>query len=213
MGKMPHGMHGVFQGKVGKLVGSSWKGIPYVKAKPAERSAARGVEEKKNQTRFSELHYWLKPIIHFLRVGFKGYSPTIEGFIAAKSYALRNAYVVENGSKVLDPTLVKVSYGDLPLPEKIEFEKTDDNTVRFTWNADSSYQREAAGRDQVMLLAYAPSGSRIAGETSMELTGQFRETGSDTLKLKKGITYHLYIAFVAHDRSRQSDSRYLGTVS
>ena len=47
-----------------------------------------------------------------------------------------------------------------------------------------------------------------------QVTGQFRESGTDGLELQpmKNRTYHIYCAFIANDRSRQSDSVYLGTI-
>jgi hypothetical protein len=61
--------------------------------------------------------------------------------------------------------------------------------------------------DQVMLLLYDDK----AGYENMKLTGQFRYTGSDELQLPAPAgEFHVYVAFIAHDRSRQSHSVYLG---
>lgn len=35
---------------------------------------------------------WLRPVTQFVREGFKEYTPTVEGFLAAKSYLLKNAF-------------------------------------------------------------------------------------------------------------------------
>ena len=53
-----------------------------------------------------------------------------------------------------------------------------------------------------MLLAYDIE----KGEAPMKLTGQFRYAGSDTLNFRPGRTDHVYIAFIAADRSRQSEA-------
>jgi len=62
-----------------------------------------------------------------------------------------------------------------------------------------------------MLLAYDCE----TGQWNMQLPGQFRSSGADELKLPpvKKQNYHVYIGFIAHDRSRQSNSVYLGEVS
>ena len=64
--------------------------------------------------------------------------------------------------------------------------------------------------DQVMMLAY----NIDKLEARMEIAGQLRKTGSDLLKIdaRQSGTWHLYAAFVASDRSRQSDSVYLETI-
>lgn len=73
--------------------------------------------------------------------------------------------------------------------------------------------------DQVMLLAYniEKENEINSGNAFYNLTGQFRKTGNDTLDIlpdnyHPNKIYHIYVAFSAADRSRQSDSIYLGTV-
>jgi hypothetical protein len=64
--------------------------------------------------------------------------------------------------------------------------------------------------DQVMMLAYNIN-DRIAVYNTY---GKFRSAGCDILQLDntKGKIYHIYCAFVGHDRKRQSNSVYLGAV-
>jgi len=104
--------------------------------------------------------------------------------------------------------LAKLSHGTLPLSEDIGAEKTEDGQLHFSWNRN--LVEDSHPRDQAMLLAYDIQHAFA----NFVLHGQFRETGSDLLRLPadKGRTYHIYFAFIAHDRSRQSDSVYLGTV-
>ena len=61
-----------------------------------------------------------------------------------------------------------------------------------------------------MLLAYDIYHRHV----TIVIPGQFRETGADSMQLPpmEMRTYHIYLAFVAHDRSRQSDSVYLGAI-
>jgi hypothetical protein len=209
MGKLVNGINGAFEGKVGTVIGSSWKGLYYIKARPRRRTKKRGVKEKLNQGNFATLHYWLQPIIEFLRVGFKGYAPGVEGFIAAKSWALKNAFMGVGSNRQLDPALVRVSFGDLPLPADISVTKSPDHVLTFTWNG--ALVNGANHYDQAMLLAY----NDVNKEKIIKLTGQFRNSGGDLLALpeRPGSCYHIYLAFTAHDRSRQSHSVYLGTVT
>jgi hypothetical protein len=209
MGKLTNGINGAIQGKVGTVIGSSWKGIPYIKGPYKKRTGKVGKGEKVNRTRFGAAQLWLKPLLDFVRQGFKGYSPTVEGFIAAKSYLLLNAFEGAGTKIAINPALVKVSFGHLPLSDDITVEKVNTRQLLFSWNP--SPVTDGSPKDQAMLLAYAID-HRIAYFT---ITGEFRSTGSDTLQLdnKKGRTYHIYFAFTADDRSRQSDSVYLGTVT
>jgi hypothetical protein len=205
------GINGKFKGKVGTVIGSSWKGIPYMKSLHSKRTIPAHKDEQLNRNKFGMAHRWLQPVIDFVRAGYKGYTPTVEGFLAAKSYLLKNAFEGEGTDMVINPAFMKVSYGDLPLPENITATKTAPNELQVSWDAvKKDYNPNAF--DQVMILAYDIEN----GEAEDKITGQFRYVGVDTLYISPAIperTYHIYAAFVAADRSRQSTSVYLGTIS
>jgi hypothetical protein len=205
------GMHGDFKGKVGKIIGSSWRGIPYIKSLYDKRTKPAREKEQLNRNKFSRAHWWLHPVKAFVRAGYKGYTDTVEGFNAAKSYLLRNAFEGEGADMAINPALMKVSYGDLPLAENITAAKTAPNELQVTWDAvDKDFHPNAF--DQVMILVYDIEN----GVANYNITGQFKYVGRDTLYVTPAIperTYHIYAAFVAADRSQQSTSVYLGTIS
>src|SRR5215213_5339922 len=153
MARLVDGPLGPIRGKVGTVIGSSWMGIPYIKSRGRKRIERRGPIEGHNQNNFALLHRWLRPVLPFLKQGFKGYAPRVQGFNAAKSYALKNAFVGEPGAKVFDPAKVQVSYGDLPLPSQLSFEKENDS-LRFHW--DPALPKAGHPCDQAMLLIYNP---------------------------------------------------------
>lgn len=204
MAKYLQGINGVFVGKVGTVVGCVWKGIPYMRAKGRPRTSVPSEKEETNRNKFKTAHIWLQPLLHFLRIGFAGYSATSEGFNAAKSFNLKNAMI--QGQVV--PDLVKVSYGDLPLSEDLSV-ALQDNKLHFSWSA--AYMPTASPKDQVMLLAYHPESRTVI----YDLHGAFRNMGShimDTYKAFLGNTIHVYAAFVSADRKSQSNSQYLGSL-
>jgi hypothetical protein len=222
MARIFNGITGQFQGKVGTVVGATWKGIPYMRSRPKKRTAVVSKKESANRNRFAMAHKWLQPLTLFLREGFKGYTPTVEGFLAAKSYLLKNAFEGEGEHLVINPAKVKVSHGDLPLPENITAKVIGPNQIQFSWDTttmpfDNRY-------DQAMVLAYDMEAelTRFNQKIALyELTGQFRSTGAHILNISPRDpekedsvgTYHCYIAFVSADRSRRSNSVYLGTVT
>ncbi len=204
------GINGNFKGKVGTVIGSSWKGIPYMKALYHKRTIPVHEMERQNRNKFGMAHRWLQPVTEFVRAGYKGYSSTVEGFLAAKSCLLKNAFVVDGKNMFIDPALVQVSYGDLPLPANITAVKTAPEELQISWDAVDKKYEEAY--DQIMMLVYDTEN----GVANYNVTGQFRYNGFDTLYVPPAIperTYHIYAAFVAADRSRQSASVYLGTIN
>ncbi|MEJ0083214.1 MAG: DUF6266 family protein [Puia sp.] len=161
-------------------------------------------KELLNRKKFAAAQAWLAPILGFVRVGFRGYSQRSQGFIAAKSWLLKNSFTGQGEDLDIDPVLVKVSSGDLPNPENIAVEFTETGNLKFTWNP---VYVDLLDKDQIMMLAYDTEKAQAVFIT----TGQFRSTGVDILDMKQSIgNYHVYAAFNAADRSRQSDSVYLG---
>ncbi|HSC40127.1 MAG TPA: DUF6266 family protein, partial [Chitinophagaceae bacterium] len=115
MAKMPNGIMGPFVGSIGPVVGSSWKGIPYQKKKYKKRTKKVTKKELGNRDKFGDGQRWLQPITEFVRTGFRGYKGKIEGFIAAKSYLSHYAWEGAGKDMRINPALMKVSVGTLPL--------------------------------------------------------------------------------------------------
>jgi hypothetical protein len=205
MARLLSGVNGPFSGKLGTAVAVTWKGRHYLRSLPSRKLKTKPPLTK-NQDKFGTLHRWLQPLVDYLREGFKGYSETAEGYNAAKSWNLRNAFVMEENKWVLDPSLVLVSHGELELPENMGC-YIDGKQMHFRWDVSPSIHNDQF--DQAMLLAYDPDHRRVEFNT----TGEFRKTGKAMIKIFQRGNYHVYIAFRAHDRSRQSNSQYLGVVT
>jgi hypothetical protein len=206
MGRLISGINGPIQGKIGKVIGSSRKGIFYVKGPYKKRTPRVSEKELANRKKFAAAQAWLGPLLDFVREGFRGYSPRAEGFIAAKSWLLNKSFVNESSGLQIDPALVKLSSGDLPLPEEIKAVFTEGGDLRFTWTPSDPRAPDAL--DQIMMIAYDIKKEMATYVT----TGQFRSSGTDTLYLSGSNEkqFHVWAAFRAADRSRQSDSIYLG---
>jgi len=207
MAKQTNGIMGAFSGLVGTVVGSTWKGIPIMRSRPKSRTGPISEKEKANREKFAVAQFWLKPLLDFVRVGFKNYSPTVVGFGAAKSWMMKNAMEKTAEGFIIDPSRMLVSFGDLPSPANIRLGEMEASKLTVYWDVvEKDY---AHMYDQCMLLAYDIEKERAI----MKLTGQFKHVGSDTLDhLEKGRPYHIYVAFIAADRSVVSDSVYLGKV-
>jgi len=205
MAKVSDGLLGPLSGKIGPMIASSWKGIPYFKSAHKPRTTNISDKEKANREKFKQAQAWLKPLLEFVRQGFKGYTKTVEGFSAAKSYLMKNALDAEGR---IDPSKVKLSWGNLALPDKISVERIDTQKLQFNW--EPTYGKEASDRDQVMLLAYDIKNAKA----NFTIAREFREAGMAMIDspCDAGASCHVWLAFVAADRRSQSDSIYLGEV-
>lgn len=206
MGRLINGINGPVQGKVGTLIGSSRNGISYVKGPYKKRTKRVSKKELANRNKFAAAQHWLQPVLAFVREGFKGYSQRAQGFVAAKSWLLKNAFEGTGPEASINPALVKLSFGDLPLPGDIAVGLSAPGKLEFTW--DPATVAGTHPKDQVMLVAYDIKNRQATFFT----TGQFRNAGADILPIPtaKGKTLHLYLGFCAHDRGSQSESVYLG---
>lgn len=211
MAKYPQGIQGPLNGKIGNVVACTWKGIPYLRSLPKKRTGKISDAETLNRQRFALAQEWLKPLLPFLRVGYQGYSERVEGYVAAKSYLLKNAMALENGVWRVVPEKMLLSYGTLPMVEDVSISfDTQNSQLCFKWaNQNLAPQLQ---KDQVMLLAYHPATQQAFFQT----TGAFRKTGEDELSIPKnymGKKLLVYLAFLASDRQSQSDSLFLGEIT
>jgi len=209
MGQLINGINGHIRGRIGTVIGSSWRGVPYVKGPYKKRTARAGKGEAGNRSKFAEAQYWLKPLLKFVREGFKGYTERVQGFAAAKSQLLLHAFEGDASNRYINPALALLSYGDLPLSGDIAVSKIAPGQLEFSW--DPAAVEGGHAKDQVMMLAYDIEHAKAYFTT----IGQFRSAGADILHTDPtpGKTWHLYCAFTAADRSRQSNSVYLGAIT
>lgn len=203
MGRLINGFNGPFVGKAGAMIGYTVNGIGYIKGLYKKRTKKPKEGEILNQKKFAAAQAWLKPITAFVRVGFKGYNERFQGFVAAKSWLMKNCIQVIDGEIWIDPALVKISSGDLPLPENIRCILQEPNTFRISWTPT---RERGYHYDQAMVLAY-----ELKHTAYGPVFGSDRASGEVLVPVNLSPhPYHVYLAFIAADRSRQSDSVYLG---
>ncbi|TKC02903.1 hypothetical protein FA047_19750 [Pedobacter frigoris] len=110
---------------------------------------------------------------------------------------------------------MRVCGGQLHFPESIDTVLEADNFLRFNWSTEEG--DNGHDQDQVFMLAYSPGEDKgDSGKHVCQPTGAFRKDGTDGLQLKpkrNEVEYHIYIGFIALDRSCQADSVYLGKVT
>lgn len=215
MARYVHGINGPLVGRLGNLVASSWRGIPYLKTRP-DRKKAFNQNELANQGSFGNSSQWLSPLTPFLRAGFKGEDPGKWGFNGAKSYLHAHAIIKDGGKKVIDPSSVLISQGNLPLGKGFDMHFDKDSwEIIVRWEPKVPKAKKggsaAAWDDKLMFAVYDAE----AGEAYGEVYGASRKVGADCVQVPPGVvaTYHVYVAFVAGDGSSRSNSLYLGALS
>lgn len=209
MASIKNGILGGFSGKVGNVVGYSTYGVDRMRS-IADRTAPATAAELRNRKQFKLVQDTLNCIKELIKIGFKNYWTKTGGTRGAISYNKTKAVQLNNDDCSIAPERFRFSGGVLPGLNNVAFELERDDLLRFNWNPELVYG--ASPKDQVMLLAIDLEGKKAA----YECLGNFRGSGTDVLKLSnelKGKDLDIYIAVVAKDRSKQSDSQYLGRIS
>ena len=112
MGKISQGILGGVSGKVGNVIGGSWKGIDYLRIKPSSVANPRTEGQVTQRYKFTAALEFLQPSRDFIKVGFKNFANGMTEFNYAMSYILANAVTGDGISASVDYTNALVSKGN-----------------------------------------------------------------------------------------------------
>ncbi|MDG1422707.1 MAG: DUF6266 family protein [Flavobacteriaceae bacterium] len=209
MGKISQGILGGLSGKVGNVIGGSWKGIDYLRIKPSSVANPRTEGQVNQRNKFTATISFLQPNKDFLNIGFKAFAVKKTAFNAAMSYTLGNAITGTAPDFTIDYSEALLSKGNLSSPLNPVKDLTVAEQVSFTWD-DNSVDGNANATDKAMLLVYNP----IKKESISILNGNSRSSMSQTLTIPAsytGDTVEVFMAFVSEDGKIVSNSVYLGS--
>ena len=206
MAKADDGILGKFRGKIGTVVGVSSGGNFYMRSLPNKRKKV-GPKELINRAKFKAVLDHLEPLKDLVKAGYKGHYTKTGGYRAAFAYNRKHAIVADDNGVYIDPALFRFSGGELPgaVDETVSLAN---DLLEITWNTTGV--DIGSPSDQMMLLLYDTANSKTLTKI---FDGPFRGAGTHSITipaLMQGGEAELYIAFVAADRSAQSDSQYLG---
>ena len=209
MGKIPQGILGSLSGKVGSIIGGSWKGIDYIRIKPSSVANPRTEGQVNQRNKFTVTLEYLQPNKEFLKVGYKSFATKKTEFNAAMSYVLNNAITGVEPNFNVDYANALVSRGGLSAALNPSTDLATAGEVTFNWD-DNSAEGNANATDKAMLLVYNPS-----KKESISLTeGADRTVGTQIVAIPTtyaGDTVELFMAFITADGSQVSNSTYLGS--
>ena len=203
MGIIRQGILGGLSGKVGNVVGASWKGIDYLRALPSQVANPKTIPQRTNRGKLSKVVKFLRSCTALVRIGFGGFAVRMSAFNAATSYNLLNAAAGTYPDIVLDYGQLSISKGNLPGAVNAAAGFSEPNMVEFSWD-DNSTSGMAKADDTAMVLVYNPAkGASVfrhnAGTRSQEiLMVEVPEEWTDD-------DVHCYIAF--YDTTRTAGTR------
>jgi hypothetical protein len=208
MGKINQGILGGLSGKVGNVIGGSWKGIDYIRIKPTSVANPRTEGQVNQRNKFTATLEFLQPNKDFINVGYKNFAIKKTAFNVAMSEILNNAITGIAPDFSVDYADALLSKGSLSSALNPVMNVSVPGVVSFSWT-DNSIESNANVNDKAMLLVYNPSKK----ESTIVLDGATRSVGADSVNIPftySGDSLEIYMAFVAAD-GKVSNSSYLGS--
>ena len=127
MGTIKQGILGGFNGKVGTVVGSSWKGISYMRGQAQHVKNPRTAGQIYSRTAFKAVSAALSPISSTLRITFAQGSGKMTPYNRAVSENYKKAIVDQDGTPVVDYSKLILSKGTLSSFKHLMIEDMNEN--------------------------------------------------------------------------------------
>ena len=143
MGTIKQGILGGFSGKVGTVVGSTWKSINYMRALAVSIHNPNTVKQQCQRGKFRMAAHFCKAAKPVIQNGFREYAFRQTPVNAAMSYLLRNAVEGCAENATLDFDKVRVSQGSLTAATDATVDVTGSKaTFRWTDNSGTGDAKE-----------------------------------------------------------------------
>jgi hypothetical protein len=210
MGTISKGILGGFSGKVGTVVGGSWKGIDYMRSKGNRSNNNPSEAQLSQQVKFSLSSRFLQSMSGLVELGFRNYAVKKTGINSALSYTLKNAITGSYPNFDISYGDVLVTRGDLPNALAPAAIADANSIVTFSWNNNSAVG-VAKDTDKCILAAYCPALKQCVYVTN----GTDRSSETDNLNLLsfKNQLVETYIGFISADGRNIATSIYTGQVT
>ena len=211
MGTYNKGILGPFSGKVGTVIGSSWRGKDYMRSLPKKGNRTPTATQLLQRQRFLTVTEFLTPFHPVLRKFYGSNSGEIPRINQALSYHMKEAvnYVAPNHEMVYNK--VQISLGELPPVQNPSVSSPEANTIKYGWD-DNSGEGAAKATDKLVVVVYAPSANlyfyRLAAATRSDATV------SITLPAYfSGLEVQSWITFAADDDNSCATSSYMSPIT
>jgi hypothetical protein len=207
MAKLSQGVNGPFSGKVGAVVGYTWKGIAVMRGRPSARTKPFTAKELNHQAKFRLMNKFLRPAVSLLNVTFAHLAIGMSAFNKAFSYNVKNAITGFHPNLAIDYGMALISRGDLPGAESAAVSTVSQGQVRFTW-IDNSGKGNAKPTDSVFVALYQED--QANWEYQLDIATRSQGKCDMIMKNFPGKSAQTFIGFVAADGKDASNSFYTG---
>ena len=195
MGKINQGVLGPVSGKVGNVVGATWRGIDYLRILPANVHNPRTPAQTSQRAKFLLTLRFVQPLLDFVKIGYKGYAVGMSAYNAAMSYIVKNAVIGEYPDQEIDFSKVLVSRGNLRGVVAATATSPEARKIQVTWE-DNSELGGASPNDTAIVVVF--NGEKM--DVSRSLEAGVRSDGQAEITLPTayvGDTVQVFLAFTS----------------
>jgi len=210
MGTIKQGILGGFSGKVGTVIGGSWKGISYMRSQAQSVKNPRTDGQLSQRSKFALALDFLKPLTDIVRTGFKLYTNKQTAFNAAMSYTLANAISGDYPDYELNFASTLISRGALTSATN-GVATSANGSVTVTWG-DNTGVGTAKATDKALIAVL----NADKGEAVTVSAGEARSTATQSVSVPAdwmGQEVQVYLGFISADAKEVANSVYLGAVT
>ncbi|HRG24636.1 MAG TPA: DUF6266 family protein [Chitinophagaceae bacterium] len=209
MARHAQGILGAFSGKVGTVIGGSWKGIPYMRGRSLRKKGKKGTEAQvSQQARFKLAIDFIRSMGILLDTSYEQSSGKTIKNLALKQL-LEQSIGGEYPDLFIDYGTVYVAKGSLKKADNPLVAAGEPGKLNFSWT-DTSGLGNATSTDKAILVAYCPE----MGDFMFNVNGAARSAETDTLNVRffSGKEVHTWISFLSENGKQSADSVYTGKI-
>lgn len=210
MGTYNKGILGAFSGKVGPVVGASWRGKDVMRSLPRKGNRVATETQLLQRLKFSTVTAFLNPLQPIISRFYGSDTTDKTRRNQAMSYHMREALTYVDPEFLITFNKVQISKGDLIGMQAPAIAAGAAQSVDFTWT-DNSDEGQAKATDTLVMALYEPT----TKTTVYSLNAGTRNTGAANVIVPaylSGLTVHVWGTFTSADEKLYATSVYLGSV-
>ena len=210
MGTYNKGILGAFSGKVGPVVGASWRGKDVLRSLPRKGTRVATETQIVQRLKFSTVTAFLTPLKPIVSKYYGSDSGEITRRNQAMSYHMKEAVNFVDPNFVFDYNKVQISKGDLLQLQSPNAVAAAATSIDFTW-VNNAGQGQALATDKVVIAVYEPTSKT----TVYTMNAGERSAGLSNFILPAyltGTSVEVWVTVVSSDDKLYATSQYLGTI-
>jgi hypothetical protein len=210
MGTHKQGILGSFSGKIGTVIGSTWRGLWVMKGLITKKRGKSDPSQLQQQAKFGLMIKLLRPLGSLLSQTYDIIPAEMTGMNKAFSDNLKDAITGVYPAFTVDYSKLSLSKGILPNAESPTAASTVAGKLTFTW-ADNTGTGDALATDMAFVAVY----NEVLKRWIFKQNIAARNAGTYTLDVTafSGKPVQTYFGFISADGSSVSDSLFTGQVN